>query len=52
MFSSELVIQAENIKKFFSNDAALKDITLSVLEGQIFGFWDLLVQVKQQPLIS
>ncbi|MGT2650148.1 ABC transporter ATP-binding protein [Streptococcus troglodytae] len=38
MFSSELVIQAENIKKFFSNDAALKDITLSVLEGQIFGF--------------
>lgn len=38
MFSSELVIQAENIKKFFSNDAALKDITLSVSKGQIFGF--------------
>ena len=41
------MIRVENVSKSFGSKKALHQISFEIKEGEIFGFLDLLAQVKQ-----
>lgn len=44
----QTVLSVQHIKKKIGKKWIVQDVTFEVKAGEIFGFWDLMVQAKQR----
>lgn len=42
-----LIIDVKNLTKVYGDKTVVDNISLQVKQGDIYGFWDLMVQVRQ-----